>query len=73
MAAIAQIPELNLATLSAKAHWKDMTKNPTGKAAIAGAIGSAAVTAALLYANRKKNKEAVRPAKVPGGEPPETD
>ena len=35
-----------------------MTKRfPTGKAAIAGAIGSAAVAAALLYANRRKERK----------------
>lgn len=44
----------------------------TGKAAIAGAIGSAAVAAALLYANRKKNKPS-QPGPIPSGEPPETD
>jgi hypothetical protein len=54
-----------------------MTKRfPVGKAAIAGAVGSAAVAAALLYANhrkdRKKNKPA-QPGPIPSGEPPETD
>lgn len=52
-----------------------MTKRfPTGKAAIAGAIGSAAIAAALLYANRRKDKK--RPNQlppIPSGEPPETD
>lgn len=53
-----------------------MTKRfPTGKAAIAGAIGSAAIAAALLYANRRKDKkkspEQLPP--IPSGEPPETD
>jgi hypothetical protein len=49
--------------------------NNTGKAAIAGAIGSAAVAAALLYVNRRKDKkrEAARPPVIPSGEPPETD
>lgn len=52
-----------------------MTKRfPNGKAAIAGAIGSAAVAAALLYVNRRKEKQ--KPDEVPAmpsGEPPETD
>ena len=53
-----------------------MTKRipPAGKAAIAGAIGSAAVAAALLYVNRRKKKnEAQQPGPIPSGEPPETD
>ncbi len=57
-----------------------MTKRfPTGKAAIAGAVGSAAVAAALLYVNHRKKKkdeeEAVvaPPPVTPSGEPPETD
>ena len=47
----------------------------TTKAVIAGAaIGSAAVAAALLYANhRKKAKAGSQPPKTPSGEPPETD
>ena len=53
-----------------------MTKriSNTGKAAIAGAIGSAAVAAALLYVRHKdkKNKPS-RPGAIPSGEPPETD
>ena len=53
-----------------------MTKRfPTGKAALAGAIGSAAVAAALLYANRRKERknQAQQPGPIPSGEPPETD
>lgn len=51
-----------------------MTKNLKGKAAIAGAIGSAAIAAALLYANkRKKKNEPAKPAPIPSGENPETD
>lgn len=53
-----------------------MTKRipPAGKAAIAGAIGSAAVAAALLYANRRKKKHnPAQPGPIPSGEPPETD
>jgi 4-hydroxybenzoate polyprenyltransferase len=53
-----------------------MTKRfPTGKAAIAGAIGSAAVAAALLYVNRRKDKknQPKQPGPIPSGEPPETD
>jgi hypothetical protein len=46
-----------------------------GKAVIAGAaIGSAAVAAALLYANRRKKKnEPKQPGPIPSGEKPETD
>lgn len=53
-----------------------MTKRipPAGKAAIAGAIGSAAVAAALLYANRRKKKhKPTQPGPIPSGEAPETD
>ena len=53
-----------------------MTKRipKSGKAAIAGAIGSAAVAAALLYANRrKKMNEPRQPGPIPSGEKPETD
>ncbi|HWK40561.1 MAG TPA: isopropylmalate isomerase [Croceibacterium sp.] len=47
---------------------------PTGKAAIAGAIGSAAVAAAVLYVNRRKDrKKPPQPGPIPSGEPPETD
>ncbi|MEO6153015.1 MAG: isopropylmalate isomerase [Croceibacterium sp.] len=53
-----------------------MTKrlNNTGKAAIAGAIGSAAVAAALLYVNHRKDKQKAPTVPVtPTGELPETD
>ncbi len=52
-----------------------MTKNTKSKAAIAAsAIGSAAVAAALLYANKRKSKDKKPEApKVPSGENPETD
>ena len=53
-----------------------MTKKfPVGKAAVAGAIGSAAVAAALLYVNRRKEKKnhPKQPGPIPSGEPPETD
>ena len=52
-----------------------MTKKLTGKAAIAaGAIGSAAIAAALLYAGkRKKKNEPTQPGPIPSGEQPETD
>lgn len=44
--------------------------NWSGRAAIAGAaIGSAAIAAALLYASRRKDREAKAPPIVP----PETD
>ena len=46
----------------------------TNKIKIAGAIGSAAVAAALLYANkRKKKNEPKQPGPIPSGEKPETD
>jgi hypothetical protein len=48
---------------------------PKGKAAIAGAIGSAAVAAAVLYVNKRREKkhdpEQLPP--IPSGEAPETD
>ncbi|AKQ42574.1 isopropylmalate isomerase large subunit [Aurantiacibacter atlanticus] len=52
-----------------------MTNKIPGKAAIAaGAIGSAAVAAALLYVNkRKKRNEPTQPGPIPSGEKPETD
>ncbi|GAA0285439.1 hypothetical protein GCM10009127_28970 [Alteraurantiacibacter aestuarii] len=53
-----------------------MTKKfPTGKAAIAGAIGSAAVAAALIYVNKRKDKsnEPAQLPAIPSGENPETD
>ena len=51
-----------------------MTKKLKGKAAIAGAIGSAAIAAALLYANKRKGKNApTQPGPIPSGEKPETD
>ncbi|MEE4200384.1 isopropylmalate isomerase [Erythrobacter sp.] len=48
----------------------------TSKAAIAaaGAIGSAAIAAALLYAGKRKQKNTpTQPGPIPSGEPPETD
>lgn len=47
----------------------------TNKLKIAGAIGSAAVAAALLYANKRKErkKEPKQPGPIPSGENPETD
>lgn len=51
-----------------------MTKITKGKAAIAGAIGSAAIAAALLYAGkRKKKNQSKQPGPIPSGEKPETD
>lgn len=53
-----------------------MTNKLTGKAALAaGAIGSAAIAAALLYASKRKEKKkaAPEPGPVPSGEKPETD
>ena len=52
-----------------------MTDDIPKKAALAaGAIGSAAIAAALLYANRRKKKNApTQPGPIPSGEKPETD
>ncbi len=51
-----------------------MTKNLTGKAAIVGAIGSAAIAAALLYTGKRTRKnEPKQPGPIPSGEKPETD
>ena len=52
-----------------------MTKKLSGKAAIAGAIGSAAIAAAMLYANKRKERKKgpQTPAPIPSGEKPETD
>ncbi len=43
--------------------------------AAAGAIGSAAIAAALLYAGKRKKKaeEPAKPDSIPSGEPPQTD
>ena len=43
--------------------------------AAAGAIGSAAIAAALLYAGKRKKKpnEPTQPGLIPSGEPPQTD
>ena len=45
------------------------------KAAIAAGIGSAAIAAAVLYVNRRREKksEPEQPGPIPSGEPPETD
>ncbi|KWV94191.1 isopropylmalate isomerase [Erythrobacter sp. AP23] len=47
----------------------------TNKLKIAGAIGSAAVAAALLYANKRKERKKApkQPGPIPSGENPETD
>lgn len=51
-----------------------MTDRGKAAAAIAGAVGSAAIAAALLYANkRKERKDAAKAGPIPSGEPPETD
>ncbi|GMM92507.1 isopropylmalate isomerase [Qipengyuania sp. MTN3-11] len=51
-----------------------MSKKLNGTAAIAGAIGSAAIAAALLYASKRKNRNApTQPGPIPSGESPETD
>ena len=55
---------------------KRFPKGPKAtRAAIAGAVGSAAVAAALLYVNRRKEKkkQGDQLPPIPSGEPPETD
>ncbi|WP_435418041.1 isopropylmalate isomerase [Parerythrobacter aurantius] len=50
-----------------------MTKKLPAKT-IAGAVGSAAIAAALLYVGKRKKKdEKPKPGTVPSGEKPETD
>jgi hypothetical protein len=52
-----------------------MTNKEKAAAAIAGAVGSAALAAALLYANKRKEKRKgpTQPGPIPSGEKPETD
>lgn len=52
-----------------------MTKKEKTAVAIAGAVGSAALAAALLYANKRKDKRKgpTQPGPIPSGEKPETD
>ena len=52
-----------------------MTMKEKAAVAIAGAVGSAALAAALLYANKRKdkNKGPTQPGPIPSGEKPETD
>ena len=52
-----------------------MTKKEKTAVAIAGAVGSAALAAALLYAGKRKDKRKgpTRPGPIPSGEKPETD
>lgn len=55
---------------------KDKSSGLSNAALVAGAaIGSAAVAAALLYANRRreKSREPEQLPPIPGGEAPETD
>lgn len=51
-----------------------MTSNkfPTGKAALASAIGSAAIAAAVLFVTKRKIRSD-KPGPIPSGENPETD
>lgn len=61
-----------------KPEGVEKPKSLTGKTiavAAAGAIGSAAVAAALLYANKRKEKNTAKTpsSTVPSGENPETD
>ena len=51
-----------------------MTKMTKGRAAIAAGIGSAAIAAAGMYANhRKDKKKQAEEPKAPVVDPPETD
>ena len=56
----------------------DKFKNHTARnaaIAAAGAIGSAAIAAALLYAGKRKKKpnDQAQSGPIPSGEPPQTD
>ena len=70
-----------LETAACEAHGNRMTDKPKNNTArnaalaAAGAIGSAAIAAALLYAGKRKKKpnEPTQPGPIPSGEPPETD
>jgi len=71
-----RISPLRVASPRGVPNNRHMTKKfPVGKAAIAGAVGSAAVAAALLYVNRRKDQKnkPAQPGPIPSGEPPETD
>lgn len=52
-----------------------MTSKEKTAVAIAGAVGSAALAAALLYANKRRDKKKSprQPGPIPSGEKPETD
>jgi len=67
----------DLASLRHLPHETFMSKLPKSTAAIAGAIGSAAIAAALLYAGKRKQKtdrnKPRQPGAIPSGEAPETD
>jgi hypothetical protein len=52
---------------------KDNELGAGGKAAIVGAIGSAAVAAALLYVDRRKKREKLARFTTPFDVSPETD
>ena len=58
-------------------HETVMSKLPKSTAAIAGAIGSAAIAAALLYAGKRRQSaernKPRQPGPIPSGEQPETD
>lgn len=51
------------------------TGNPKRPGRFAGAVGSAAVAAALLYVSRRREKKKgpTQPGPIPSGENPETD
>ena len=53
-----------------------MTNKGKAAAAIAGAVGSAAIAAALLYTNRRKDRKKPGTAqadRIPSGEAPQSD
>ena len=52
-----------------------MTNKTKAAVAIAGAVGSAAIAAALLYASKRKEKtdERAQPGPIPSGEAPQSD
>ena len=65
-------PALTLVSGVLAPHSIVMSKR---NAALAGAIGSAAIAAAWLYASRRKErqKKTEQLGPIPSGEPPETD
>lgn len=78
MGQIVRIPRLNPLPPSRVAIiYETMSKRsdigPGGKAALAGAIGSAAIAAAVMFVNKRKERDKKKRFTTPFNEPPETD